>query len=251
MNFFINNKNINIHININIILYSQILFLFFSCYFLNGCHTLDDMGLRNETVYPAAMPVQHAPPLKKNGAIYQSGYELSLFRDPIANRIGDIITVKLEEQTTGKKQADMKTNRGLSSNVTSDVVDPIKESKISQTFGKISQSRFFNTGAQFDFDGKGETNENNKLQGTISVTVTRVLSNNNLVIQGETWVTINQGREYIRLTGIVRSDDILPGNYISSQRIANARISYSGGGQVGNASRGGWLTQFIYKFFPL
>jgi flagellar L-ring protein precursor FlgH len=100
------------------------------------------------------------------------------------------------------------------------------------------------------FDGKGQTNQNNKLHGTISVTVTRVLSNGNLVIQGESWVTINQGREYVRLAGIVRSDDIEPGNTVSSQRLADSRISYSGSGQVGNSSRGGLLTQLMTKFFP-
>src|SRR5690606_10747121 len=100
------------------------------------------------------------------------------------------------------------------------------------------------------FDGKGQTNQSNRLQGMISVTVMRVLSNGNMYIQGESWVTINQGREYIRLTGIVRPQDVTAENIVSSQRIADARITYSGGGMVGNASRGGVLTQLFYKFFP-
>jgi flagellar L-ring protein FlgH len=82
------------------------------------------------------------------------------------------------------------------------------------------------------------------------VTVVRVLANGNLLVQGESWITIDQGREYMRLMGIVRPEDIEPNNVISSQRVAGARIAYSGTGQVGNVSRGGFLTQTLTKFFP-
>jgi flagellar L-ring protein precursor FlgH len=205
---------------------------------------LDDAGLHDETMYPATYPVDNTPPPKTNGSIYQSGYEVSLYRDPIANRVGDILTIRLEEQTEGEKQANTKTNK-TTLNDTNKGTDthPI-------LFGGSANAMNFNLGTEFDFNGKGQTDQKNKLHGTISVTVTRVLSNGNLIVQGESWVTINQGREYIRLTGIVRYQDIEPNNTVSSQRVSDARISYSGTGQVGNASRGGFMTQLLTKFFP-
>jgi flagellar L-ring protein FlgH len=204
-----------------------------------GTHMLDEMGLREETVYPAAFPKDHPPPPKSNGTIYQAGHEISLYQDHIAGRIGDILTVRLEETTQGEKKSKMKTNK-----IASDSFTLPGSNKIGIT-GHIGA---FDSNQQFN--GDGEANQQNKLRGTVSVTVTRVLSNGNLVIQGESWLTLNQGREFIRLTGIVRREDVDANNSVSSQRITDARISYSGSGQVANATRGGILTQLLFKFFP-
>lgn len=212
---------------------------------VSGCsHMLDTLDLHDETVLPASLPIDNPPPRKTNGTIFQSGYEVSLYQDHIAGRIGDILTVRLEEATQGEKQAKMKTTK----------TDTINTNKGTGAQPIMADARIFpgifDLGSSMEFDGKGDTNEYNKLHGTISVTVKSVLSNGNMAVQGESWITINQGREYIRLTGIVRSEDIEPGNVISSQRLADARISYTGSGQVGNSARGGLLTQLMNKFFP-
>jgi flagellar L-ring protein FlgH len=207
---------------------------------LCGCgHILDDMGLRDETVYPPAMPIDHPPPPKTKGTIYQSGYEVSLYSDHIAHHTGDILTVRLEEVTQGEKKAKTKTSK-----VTTNVMQtPV-------LFGGSFNPLTFNTNNDMEFDGEGDSNQQNKLKGTVSVTVMRILANGNLFVQGESWVTIDQGREYIRLLGMVRPEDIEPNNVVSSQRVAGARIAYSGTGQVGNVSRGGPVTQLFTKFFP-
>lgn len=222
---------------------------------MTGCnHWLDDLGLRDEVVYPPAYPIDHEPPPKRQGTIYQAGYDMSLYQDHIAHRIGDILTVHLEESTQGQKQVATKTNKistintnngNMTNNQTTNngaIMQP-------QLVGVGVKQLIFNTGSEIDFDGKGQANQSNRLTGTISVTIMRVLSNGNMMIQGESWVTINQGREYIRLTGIVRSEDIEADNTISSQRITNARIAYSGTGQIGNATRGGLMWQLFNKFF--
>jgi flagellar L-ring protein precursor FlgH len=212
---------------------------------LTSCASLlDDAGLKDETLLPPSYPADIPPPPKSNGTIYQQGYEVSLYKDRIANRVGDILTVRLEETTTGIKQANMKTTKVStfdSNNGT--LTTPVMANG-------IVRSAIFDVGTNNQFEGKGATNQSNQLSGNVSVTVMRVLANNNLIIQGESWITINQGREYIRLTGIVRPEDIGAENIISSQRVANARITYSGNGQVSNTARGGLLTQFFNKFFP-
>lgn len=212
---------------------------------VSGCsHFLDQMDLHDETVLPPAYPVDNAAPPKTQGSIYQAGHQISLYEDHIAGRVGDILTIRLEEATQGEKQAKLKSNKTTTDNTNNGTgAEPV-------LLGSSVSRLIFNTGTDLEFDGKGETNQYNKLHGTVSVTIIRVLSNNNLMVQGESWITINQGREYIRLTGIVRPEDIEPNNLVSSQRIADARISYSGSGQVGNAARGGLLTQILYKFFP-
>ena len=72
-----------------------------------------------------------------------------------------------------------------------------------------------------------------------------VMSNGNLVIRGEKWITINDGQEFIRLTGIVRPQDISKSNEVLSSKVANARIEYSGTGSMSSAQKAGWLSRFF------
>lgn len=165
---------------------------------------------------------------------------MSLYQDRIAYHVGDILTVRLEEQTQGQKKVKTKTEKKATN-----------QFAVNEAFGaNLVNALALDTASDQKFDGDGESNQQNALNGRISVTVVRVLSNGNLMVQGESWVTINFGREFIQLSGIVRTVDIEPDNVISSQRIADARITYSGNGQVNNATRGGILTQFFNKFWP-
>jgi len=109
----------------------------------------------------------------------------------------------------------------------------------------------FDLNNQRQFTGQGQSVQNNKLIGSLSVTVAKVLANGNLVVQGEKWVRINQANEFVQLSGIVRPRDIRPDNSLSSDRVANARISYGGVGQINNANTQGWLSKVIWgPFFP-
>jgi len=205
---------------------------------LTGCASYFESDKHVE--FPPSYPEDHPLPPKENGTIYQSGYQVSLYQDRIAYHVGDILTVRLEEQTQGQKKSKTKTEKNATNQL-----------RVNQAFGaNLSRGLEIDTATDQKFDGNGESNQQNALNGTISVTVIRVLANGNLLVQGESWVTINFGREFIQLTGIVRRNDIEPDNVVSSQRLANARITYSGNGQVANASRGGVLTQFFNKYWP-
>ena len=96
-----------------------------------------------------------------------------------------------------------------------------------------------------DFSGNGAATQSNKLDGFITVTVYKRLSNGNLLVRGQKWVAINSGREFVRLQGIVRPSDIAPDNSVLSWRVADAYISYGGQGTVANASKPGWLFRFF------
>lgn len=202
---------------------------------LTGCVSI----LNPPVIYPPVMPVDIPPPPKRLGTIYQAGYEVLLYEDRIARRMGDILTVRLEESTQGEYRAKSKLDKKTLNNYPLPIL-----------FGQPVPGLTINTNTQQTLDGIGNSNQSAILRGTISVTVTRVLSNHNLVIQGETWVTINQGQEYIQLTGIVRPEDIRPDNSISSQRVAGAQIKYGARGQAGYATRGGLFTQLLNTFAP-
>ena len=99
-----------------------------------------------------------------------------------------------------------------------------------------------------NFEGESSASQQNFLRGSITVRVTDVLPNGALAIRGEKWIKLNQGDEYIRLQGLVRPEDIDVTNRVSSQRIADARISYSGKGDLANASQPGWFTRLFNRF---
>ncbi len=103
-----------------------------------------------------------------------------------------------------------------------------------------------------NFDGSGDSQLSNKLQGFITVTVARRLSNGNLVVRGQKWIGINQGKEFIRIQGVIRPIDILPDNSIPSYKVADATISYGGQGVLADANRPGLLSRFFNsKWNPL
>jgi len=100
---------------------------------------------------------------------------------------------------------------------------------------------------QRDFQGAAEADQSNSLAGSITVTVTEVLPNGVLRIRGEKWLSLTNGEEYIRLTGLVRPQDIKPDNTLASNRIADARIAYGGTGDFDQANQMGWMGRFLQQ----
>ena len=99
------------------------------------------------------------------------------------------------------------------------------------------------------FDGAGSSSQSNSLVGDITLTVVERLPNGNLRIRGEKWVTLNQGEEFIQLSGIIRPTDIEPDNSLVSTRIADARITYSSKGVMAAANKMGWLSRFFHSMW--
>ncbi|PQJ43682.1 flagellar basal body L-ring protein [Vibrio campbellii] len=196
---------------------------------------------RDEFIPPEPNTEEYAPPVldytlpeTKSGSLYRHQYTMTLFQDRRAYRVGDVLTVQLSEETESSKKAG--TQFGKSSTV--DFATPTIGTKTIDELGvSIDGGR--------NFDGSASSSQGNKLQGAITVTVHEVLPNGVLRISGEKWLRLNQGDEFIRLTGIVRVDDINRSNQVSSQRIADARITYAGRGALADSNAAGWLTQFF------
>jgi len=191
---------------------------------------------------PEFAPVQPAslmPPVQNSGSIYQSGYDIRLFEDNKAMRVGDVLTIKLQELTQAKKADDLNAKKDNSVLASAPMIFGVPTSV--ETEIKTVK----------DFKGQGAANQSNSLKGDISVTVVELLPNGNLKVRGEKRVTLNQGDEYIRLSGIVRPVDIDPDNTISSDKVADATIMYIGNGAMADASKMGWLSRIIYSpWFP-
>jgi len=188
-------------------------------------------------------PVQQVYTPPEDGTIFNNGTEVRLFEDLKAGRVGDILTVRLVEKTNASKNSQTQTAKTTSATLANPEVfgRPLTKDGTPLFSGSLD--------GESSFDGQGASSQSNSLTGDITVTVIDRLPNGNLVIQGEKWLTINQGREFIRVTGVIRPNDIETDNSVLSTRIANAQIAYSAKGALAAANRQGLISRFFNSLF--
>lgn len=209
---------------------------------LGGCASMRELGPDEDSSAYEPRTLDYSLPPATAGGLFRPGYTTgSLVSDKRALRVGDILTVVLEESTQSSKSAG--TSFGKTSNVGIGVPTVL---------GKRYEDVETSVGAERDFSGSAKSSQQNTLRGAIAVTVHEVLPNGTLLVKGEKKLKLNQGDEFIRLTGLVRLDDISSNNVVSSQRIANAKISYAGRGLLNDSNSAGWLSRFFASpWFPM
>lgn len=203
-----------------------------------GCAT-DRAALEGNEVWRPAAPDYALPEVPSNGAIYQAGTDVRLFENSVARRVGDVLTIRLVENMDAAKSSSTSTNKSNSINLPAPVIGgravtansiPILENSLE---------------SEKAFGGSGASRQSNSLFGDITVTVAQRLPNGNLFVRGEKWITINQGKEFVRVSGIVRGIDIAADNSVLSTKLADARITYSGRGAIADANSPGILSRFF------
>lgn len=207
---------------------------------LFGCQsTTARAPLPNDPFYAPILPEMPRQKIAEDGSIFQADMANSIYSDVKARRVGDIITVTLRESTQATKSVG--TSRSKETEVGLNPIVGLGGNALN--IG--NESIQLGLDSSKDFSGDSSANQSNNLFGSISVTVVQVLPNQNLLVRGEKWLTLNNGDEYIRLTGVVRPADVSPSNEITSTKIANARIQYSGTGDFASTQKEGWLSGFF------
>ena len=194
---------------------------------------------------PAILPTTAAPsPATRGSSLYSSATEVMLFEDVKASRVGDIVNVLLAESTNASKSNDSSISKSNEATIANPILGGEEREKLG-SFRGYDFNLGFGLSSEQAFSGAGATNQSNQLSGSIAVTVVEELPRGNLIVQGEKWLTLNTGHEYIRIRGIVRKSDISSTNTILSTQIADARIGYGGTGAASDASKMGWLSRFF------
>jgi flagellar L-ring protein precursor FlgH len=216
---------------------------------LSGCTIARDARPGDPAYAPVtAAPVAAVP--ASAGGLYRVGPNasattaMSLFEDRRARNVGDVITIVLSESTSSKKSADTKIDKSDSIDIGTGLV-----------LGEVPSLHNLSLETQLSgeraFDGGASSDQSNSLNGTITVTVAEVMPNGLLEVRGEKWLTLNRGDEFIRIRGYVRPEDVLPNNTVSSTKVADVRITYSGNGELAQSNRQGWLSRFFSsEFWP-
>ena len=220
---------------------------------LSGCGTdLRDIG-REPHMSPVGSGLQvYTPPATDalfrasipphNGSLFTNGSS-DLFRDPRATRVGDVVTVTIsmdEKATLGN------------------TTDRTQDSKVSTGFDFLFGWKKNSTkgNAQFDANststsnGQGSIDRSEKIQLKVAAVVTEVLPNGNLIISGSQEVRVNFELRLLNVAGIVRPDDISSANTVPYEKIAEARISYGGKGDVSRIQKAPGLQALTERFSP-
>jgi flagellar L-ring protein precursor FlgH len=198
----------------------------------------------------APIPATLAPPppasARPTGSIFLDarmaggGHRMMLAEDRRAQGIGDTLTILLVERLQAEKQTQQNASR---------TADRSLELPDARPFSWIPEG-LFNGGTASSFSGTGSARQGNRLSGEITVTVVEVLPNGALLVAGDRRLTLTRGEEQVQLTGIVRPEDIGHDNRVLSTRVADARLRYSGTGEVAAQSRQGWLSRFFDRVTP-
>jgi len=164
-----------------------------------------------------------------------SAASVSLFSDNKARRVGDTLTIVISENASTTSQASTKTSKN-------------ENLSYGPGFGPILHNiPAFGLNGSIGSNATGSTNRTDNLAASIAVTVTRVLPNGNLAIEGKRKVGMNAETQEITLTGVVRPQDIASDNTIRSPLVADAQIKYGGRGPVGDKQHDGIISR-VFKF---
>lgn len=214
-------------------------------FLLTGC-ALDALGPQpDDPDFAPALPEEDYTTAVPTGSLFNPySSNNGLYTDTRAHKVGDLISVQLDERTSASKNAG--TTLGKSNDIGFGALAiggrPVTINGYDTSVGLSNSS---------DFNGTSDASQSNSLTGNISVSVIKVLANGNLVVRGEKWLMLNNGNEYIRVTGIVRSEDVSSDNTVSSQRIANARIQYGGTGDFADTQERGFISRFFNSAFNI
>jgi flagellar L-ring protein FlgH len=195
-------------------------------------------GSRSIVEMPTFAPTVSQPVnVNTQGAIFQSGSSLSLYETPRAQKLGDVLTIRLSESYTGSNSADAKASRD--SSISADAADK-------STGAAARLARLFNVGtASTSFKGNGSTSNVSAMSGTLAVSVIGSLPGGNLVVAGDKIIAMDGNQDRLRFSGIVNPKDIEAGNYVASNKVANARIEQAGVGMLADSTTMGWLQRLF------
>jgi flagellar L-ring protein FlgH len=178
-----------------------------------------------------ALALIAAPALSSATSLYNESTYRPLTADNKAFRVGDLLTVQVFENSSASTTADTGTRRKNNLNA-----------ELAHGGRKVGETSLAVGG---DFDGGGRTQRANRVLITLSVSVREVLPNGDLRVAGEQFLLVNDEQQKVTLEGRVRPQDVSDGNVVLSTRLADARITYLGEGEVSQRQQRAWWRKLL------
>ncbi len=173
-----------------------------------------------------------------------------LFEDHRARRVGDTVVIQIDEDTAAR--GDASTNTARESESSASITGMLGlVGAISRAVPDLNLENLLNMVSESEFTGDAQTVRRNKVRGTISVHVRRVMPNGDLYVEGAKVVLVNNEELHMYVSGVVRPVDVSQDNMVSSSRIADAQVELTGRGDLSDNQRPGWLTRIWNKVNPI
>lgn len=216
---------------------------------LGGCSTY---GTRPKAVRPESTlkPVAAVRPVYSPGSLWPGeSARNTLFSDNKARYVNDIVTIVIDESSSGENKASTNTSRDTKTSAGISALLGVDTAFLKDNATMGGQIAVGGTSAN-SLKGTGDTSRGGKLQARVAAKVVAVTENGLLLIEGRRQLTLNEEDQFIVLTGLIRPDDISFDNLIHSSMIADARIVYTGNGVIHDKQRPGWLTRIVDWGWP-
>ena len=173
-----------------------------------------------------------------NGSLFSSRHAGTyLFADHRAMRMGDIVTIRIDEQAVAKRGAATDLGRDSSTSLEFDVLfGALKNMSKASGSGNLLDAAL-----KTDFSGRGTTSRSDRLEATVPAVVMQVMPNGNLFVEGHRVVLVNDEEHHFYISGVVRPVDIKQDNSVTSSLIADAEIEFTGRGAISEKQKAPWL----------
>lgn len=181
---------------------------------------------------PVSLPMPREVEVKTQSNSLWSSNRQTFFKDQRARKIGDILTVEIEIKDTAKLSNETKRSREAEENLDIPALGGFEAKVKSLLPDQADNTNLAQTTSDSTGKGKGEVNRKEEINLQLAALITQILPNGNLVIQGRQEVRVNFENRILELMGVIRPEDIGTSNTISYEKIAEARISYGGKGQI-------------------
>jgi len=224
-------------------------------FFLVGCTAnLTDPEINFEPpTYVEQMPAQEdKKDYTATGSIFGQG-DNPLFSDHKAMHVNDIVRVVISENakssSSGAKQISADDSSSLGGGT---FTSGGKNSTVNSIVGKLNgvSNIGFSSSSKSAFKGKGSATKDASFTTTISARIVKVLENGNYFIAGKREILVDEQKQIMQLSGVIRPYDIDQYNSIDSSKVSDARILYKTEGDVDRATKQGWGTKIIQAVWP-
>lgn len=229
----------------------RLIWVFIFLSILVGCATKPPLEVHHEFAPVRPLPEVGQP--LPTGSIMTNPQRMTFFQGQRRWQVGDIVTIILSEATQASRNASVIAERKSTNNaMTDELSEAIGRSRgylgeyVSRVVPKIDLKT-----VSLETEGGGTSAQANALTGVVTTMVVEVMPNGNLVVEGRKQLSLTEGAEFIQVRGVLRARDIQPDNTVSSMRMAQAQISYRGTGNLADSAQPGWLSQFLFKYWPL
>jgi flagellar L-ring protein FlgH len=191
---------------------------------------------------------ERAPRQVSEGSLWQDASR-SLVADFRASRVGDLVTIRVDESPEAEGDANTKMDRESSMQMGMTHFFGLAEA-IAKSNPDIDPSKLLDFISQSNFNGQGETSRNSRVQGSIAARVRQQLPNGDLFLEGTKVLMVNDEELHIYVSGVIRPEDIEQDNTVASGLIADAQIEFTGRGVLTDNQRQGWLSRILAAINP-